>query len=81
MGPVRTWKVQLIRSIPIKYHQNKAGIWLDTGYDDALAHSLLQLSGIKRALYIPEVLYEYNTNYGDNDNANLVKSRHRVQSY
>ena len=78
MGPVRTWKVKLIRSIPLMYHQNREQNWIDTGYDDSLAHSLFELSGIYRVVYIPEILYEYNTNYGDNDNSNMKKSMHRV---
>ena len=46
-------------------------------YDDALQHPLSELSTVKRLKYINEVLYEYNTNYGDNDNSNDEKKRHR----
>lgn len=39
-------------------------------YDDSLAHPLIELARYQRTYYVPEILYEYNTNYGDNDNSN-----------
>lgn len=41
IGPIRTWRVKLVRSIPIENHKMKDGNWLDTVYDDALAHPLV----------------------------------------
>lgn len=46
IGPIRTWRVELVQSIPLAYHQNKTGHWLDTLYDDAIQHSLIELSGL-----------------------------------
>lgn len=64
IGPVRTWKVKLIHAIPLKYHLNPKGIWLDTIYDEAIQFPLLELCRTnQRAVYIPEVLYEYNRLY------------------
>ncbi len=45
------------------------GQWLDTVYDDALSHPLFELCTVKRMKYVPELLYEYNMNYGDNDDS------------
>lgn len=39
-GPVRTWRVKLIRHIPASHHKMADGKWLDTVYDDALGHPL-----------------------------------------
>ena len=50
-------------------------------YDDALQHPLCELSTVKRLKYINEILYEYNINYGDNDNSNGEKIRHRQDLY
>lgn len=48
---------------------NHKGMWLDTVYDDAIQHCLVELSGLERLEYIPKILYEYNKFYGDNDNS------------
>lgn len=59
----------------------KNGNWLDTGYDDALIHPLVSLATLKKFTYIPELLYEYNREYGDNDDSNAEKVRHRYEVY
>lgn len=41
IGPIRTWRVELIRSIPIANHKFSNGNWIDTAYDDSLAHALV----------------------------------------
>ncbi len=46
------------------------GQWLDTGYDDALIHPLVELATLKRIAYVPEMMYEYNREYGANDDSN-----------
>lgn len=39
LSPIRSWKVEAIRSIPLEAHLVD-GQWFDTGYDDALQHPL-----------------------------------------
>jgi hypothetical protein len=41
IGPIRTWRVQLLYNIPISYHKNSTGHWFDTVYDDAIQHSIV----------------------------------------
>lgn len=48
IGPIRTWRVQLLYNIPLSYHFNQKGKWLDTLYDDAIQYCLVELSGINR---------------------------------
>lgn len=52
IGPVRSWRVQLLYNIPIEHHKMIDGRWLDTVYDDALQHPLMQLSTVKRVKYL-----------------------------
>jgi|JI10StandDraft_1071094.scaffolds.fasta_scaffold967563_1 hypothetical protein len=52
IGPIRTWRVQLLYHIPLIYHRNQSGMWLDTLVDDAIQHPLVELSTIKRLRYI-----------------------------
>lgn len=81
LGPIRTWRVKLIYHIPIENHKFKNETWLESAYDDSLAHSLVELSRFNRTYYIPEIFYEYNTNYGDNDNSSQAKLKHRLEIY
>ena len=81
IGPIRTWRVKLVRSIPKEHHQMKNGKWLDSCYDDAIAHPLVELAGFERTAYIPEIFYEYNTFYGDNDDATQERVMHRLEIY
>ena len=81
IGPIRTWRVKLLYNIPIQYHQNSSGHWIDTVYDDAMQHSIVELAGISRVKYIPEMLYEYNKLYGDNDDSTQEKKIHRRATY
>lgn len=69
LGPIRTWKVKVLYHIPPAHHKLANGEWLDTVYDDAISHPLAELSTVKRMRYVPEVLYEYNMRYGDNDDS------------
>lgn len=39
LSPIRSWKVEAIRSIPLEAHL-VYGQWFDTGYDDALQYPL-----------------------------------------
>ena len=48
-----TWRVKLLRSIPLKYHQTDPGSWLDTLSDDALQFCFVELATLKRIKYIP----------------------------
>lgn len=64
IGPIRTWRVKLLYNIPLEYHQNSSGQWIDTVSDDAIQHSVVELAGLSRIKYIPEMLYEYNKWYG-----------------
>lgn len=50
---------------------------MDTGYDDALAFCLMELSTISRVLFIDEILYEYNKFHGNNDDSTSQKISHR----
>jgi hypothetical protein len=36
IAPLKAWRVKLIRSLPLLYHQLEDGNWLDTLEDDAL---------------------------------------------
>ena len=78
MGPTRTWQVRLIRQIPLEYHQYQNGTWLDTMYDDGFQYSFLEMSGMERIKYLPEMTYLYTKDYGDNDNASKKKVKHRL---
>lgn len=69
MGPLRSWRIQLIRKIPKEYHLDKNRNWFKTAYDAALQHSLFEMAGTKRVVYIPEILYLYNKLYGGNDDS------------
>lgn len=53
IGPIRTWRVKLIRAIPLQYHKFKTGAWIDTAYDDSLAHPLVELARHNRTRYVP----------------------------
>jgi hypothetical protein len=77
MTPLRTWRVKLIRSIPLAHHQLEYGGWLDTLYDEALQYIMLELSGPSRFIYLPVITYEYNRNYGSNDDSSREKILHR----
>ena len=81
IGPIRTWRVKLLYNIPAAHHKMANGNWLDTVYDDAMQHPLVQLSTVKRVRYITEILYEYNVRYGDNDDSTAQKIRHRSDTY
>ena len=81
IGPIRTWRVKLLYSIPAKHHQMENGDWLDTVYDDALQHPLVELATVKRVKYINEILYEYNVKYGDNDDSTAQKINHRTSTF
>lgn len=78
IGPLTTWRVKVIRSIPLKYHQMEYGGWLNTLYDDALQFPFFELSTIKRIKYIPYFTYNYNANYGSNDNSDKEKVKDRI---
>lgn len=82
IGAIRTWRVELLFHIPLKYHQNQSKSWLDTVYDDALQHSIAELCGsVEKIEYYSEMLYEYNKGYGENDDATLDKRKHRRETY
>jgi hypothetical protein len=40
IGPIRTWRVKVVRNIPLSYHLMENGAWLDTVYDEAIQHSI-----------------------------------------
>lgn len=52
IGPIRTWRVQVLYNIPLAHHKNQNGTWFDTLYDDALQHPLAELSTVKRIRYM-----------------------------
>lgn len=82
IGPIRTWKVKLIYNIPLQYHRiANYTKWLDTAYDDALQYCMLELATHNRSRYIPEILYEYNRKYGDNDDATPDRLQYRNRTY
>lgn len=81
IGPIRTWLVKLLYNIPLKYHQNSTGQWIDTVYDDAIQHPIVELAGVERVSYIPEIMYEYNKQYGDNDGSTQAKKINRRKTY
>ena len=45
MGPLMSWKVKLMKKIPLEYHQYSDGRWIDIMYEDALQHAFYELSG------------------------------------
>ena len=55
--------------MPIKCHKLTNGKWLDTLSDDAIQHPLIEISTLQRVKYVNEILYEYNTRYGNNDDS------------
>lgn len=81
IGPIRTWRVKLLYNVPLSHHQNSSKQWLDTVYDDALQHPIVELAGLNRLQYIAEILYEYNTLYGANDDSSFEKLAHRKSTY
>lgn len=81
IGPIRTWRIKLLYNIPIEHHKMQSGEWLDTVYDDALQHPLLELATVKRVKYLSEILYEYNVRYGDNDDSTAEKVSHRTTTF
>lgn len=52
IGPIRTWRVKLLYNIPAAHHKMSNNQWLDTVYDDALQHPLIELAGISRVKYV-----------------------------
>jgi hypothetical protein len=52
IGAIRTWRVKLLYHIPIFHHKMANGQWLDTVYDDAIQHPLLELATVERVKYI-----------------------------
>ncbi len=81
IGPIRTWKVELMYHLPLSYQMTENGKWLDTAYDDNIQYCLLELGTPARVRYIPEILYEYNRKYGNNDDSTPAKLLHRNQTY
>lgn len=69
MGQLRSFRTKLLRLIPKKYHQNEFGYWLDTVYDDALQHCFFEMGAPQHVQYVPEICYEYNREYGANDDS------------
>lgn len=57
MPPVNSWTVQLIRSIPLKYHVNQNGDWFKTATIEALSRSMIELSTTIHSDYIPYIAY------------------------
>lgn len=53
LGPIRTWRVQLMYHLPLEYQMMGNGKWLDTAYDDSIQYSLLELATPSRVKYIP----------------------------
>ena len=76
--PITTWRVKLIRAIPLKYHQREPGVWFNTLYDDVLQFSFVELATLDRIKYIPYMNYHYNSNYGSSDNSNEEKDKDRM---
>lgn len=81
IGPIRTWKVKLVTHIPLMYHTYADGQWFTTDYDDAIQYPLVELAGLQRVQYVPEILYEYNRNTGLNDDSTPEKKAHRKETY
>jgi hypothetical protein len=82
IAPLTTWRVKLIRSIPLKNHKLEYGEgWLYTLYDDALQFSFLDLATIDRIKFIPYFAYNYNTGYGSNDNSDTEKIKNRISLF
>jgi hypothetical protein len=52
IGPIKTWRVQLIYNIPGAHHKMANGDRLDTVYDDALQNPLVELSAVNRTKFI-----------------------------
>ena len=67
--PITTWRVKLIRAIPLKYHQRDPGVWFNTLSDDVLQFSFVELATLDRIKYVPYMNYQYNTGYGWNDDS------------
>lgn len=67
IGALRTFYTDLYLKIDSKDHRDKNGNYLDSLYDDAMQYPMMQMSGMQHMEYIPEVVYFYNQNYGNND--------------
>lgn len=53
------------------------GGFLDTFYDDGIQYPVLEMAGIQRVVYLPEICYYYVIDTGDNDNSTPQKIKHR----
>ena len=51
ISPIRSWRVQVVRAMPLSCHLDFKGDWLETLYDDALQYPLAELSGRERVRY------------------------------
>ena len=69
IGAIRSFYRDLYEKIDIHDHKNPRGEWLDTLYDEAMQYPMMEMAGLSRLKYIPEICYLYNRNYGDNDDS------------
>ena len=78
MGALRTFQRDLYLKILDSDHKDSNGNWLDTLYDEAMQYPMMEMSGRSKIVYIPEICYLYNKNYGDNDDSTKEKMDHRM---
>lgn len=81
VSPIRTYSYQLFQRVGEKDHRMDGGHggFLDTFYDDGIQYPVLEMAGIQRVVYLPEICYYYVIDTGDNDNSTPQKIKHRNQ--
>lgn len=77
--PITSWRVKLVKKIPLHRFMMEHGGWYDTLYDDCLQFSFFEIATLKRIKYIPYINYLNNVEYGWNDNSDEDKVFHRTE--
>lgn len=65
MGQLMSWRVKLLRSIPLKYHQMEPITSPNIYSHYALQYYFVDLSTISRIKYIPYISYSDNIEFDD----------------
>lgn len=57
---LRTWRIFLFRAIRLEDLQSNDGKFWEVSGDRAIMYPMLEMAGLQRALYLPEINYIYN---------------------
>lgn len=71
----KTFAFKVFDAIPQKYFKGQDGNWLETTSDMAIMFSILELVGIQKAKFIPDILYSYN----DTNTLSVRKNKYKKQ--